>query len=78
MRRPPERLDRSKLKDRYDFTCPCGFEGTAAPSLAMHSGLNLGSGTCPECGAFLRLRIDAKNERIESSYHERTMEASRA
>lgn len=49
------------FRDRYDFTCPCGHEASAAPSLLMRMGMNLGSATCPGCKQLLELRINNEN-----------------
>lgn len=51
------------LLDRYNFDCPeCGHGMSAAPSIAMHGGLNTGHGSCTKCSAFFRLEINEAND----------------
>lgn len=46
------------MKERYNFICPnCKYEQSAAPSMFMEMGLNLGHGTCMKCKMFLHLEI---------------------
>jgi len=70
-----------QLKDDYPFTCPCGHQQYARPSIAMRFDLNMGHGTCKKCNMFLHLEIvlpdndamkaephDAWSARLEASY----------
>lgn len=69
-----------KFKERYDFTCSeCGHEMQAEPSIAMTDfGLNSGHGKCSKCGTFLRLKIAANGEYMESESYDKFNERTRA
>ena len=51
------------LKERYPFDCClCGHNQTAAPSLFMQMGENIGGGACLACGEYLMLEISDDGE----------------
>lgn len=59
-------MDEIVLLDAYPFTCPtCGDEQMAKPSLIMRDfKMNIGHGSCLECGTFLHLEIAPENDRM--------------
>jgi hypothetical protein len=64
-----ERLpDDYTFLEKYDCVCcECGHDFFICPSLLMLGGINSGSGSCSKCKAFLRFKIDVKNQIAISS-----------
>ena len=58
------------LKASYPFTCPCGQQWYARPSMLMNLGSNFGRINCRKCGTLLMLQIalPANDEMLAENY----------